>query len=268
MTKVLNGILITLILVTFVFCAGCENLGVSVTYDDIPTQVSTPTPTEIPEVTETPVLEDITENITENITEEITEEITELITVIITPIPTPELKAEVNITPTLYTEYTDQDIKIEYPSDWAVKRYTASTVNSTFISRNRLSTMSRIVVFESRNGISNFTMYTTDLITPGESDFDPSIGRGSASVTQRFNDVTSSVLTNFEKKYTTATQSPYITFDVNIPKTSKFYPYAYTERDLITQTQFYTFRFNVRGSLEDYKELKTHMFNTLQAGAG
>ena len=81
----------------------------------------------------------------------------------------------------------------------------------------------------------------------------------------RFNDVSGySSVTNYEVRYSPQFQTPYATFDVYLPKTSSFYPYSYTERDLGSYTHFYTFRFNTMGELGNYTEMKQIMFNSLK----
>jgi hypothetical protein len=112
----------------------------------------------------------------------------------------------------------------------------------------------------------NFTVITSDFITEGNNPFDPSISNIGTGITNQFKDVSGqSTISNYQKKFTTQYQSPYVIYDVTLPKTSKSYPYAYTELDLASSSHFYTVRFNTNGNLDNYRDVKYQMFSSFFA---
>jgi hypothetical protein len=252
-------------LVLLVICAGCESMGVTVTYDDTPTKLTTlttpnltPTPTQRPIITAprpTPIK---TVNITEVPTGEPTIEVTW------TPRPKEEIPdiADPN---NPYLTYKDDDFSIQYPSNWTAAKSSMNSPKTPYIRDGLLKGDTRLVKFESKSGKTNFTVQTTDYLVPGYTPMDILIESAYRSVMYRFNDVSGySAVTNYELKYTPQYQTPYVTFDVTLPKTSSSYPYSYTERDLGSYTHFYTFRFNTMGDLGNYTELKRVMFESVK----
>jgi hypothetical protein len=259
----MKTIFVILLLIILVFCAGCESLGVTVSYDDTVTKVPTlttpnitPTKTITPVVTATRPAPYIPANVTavptELPTEEPTVEPTEVIDVANESQP--------------YTTYTDKDFTILYPSNWSVSTTSINTPKTPYVRNGLLKEDTRLVRFESKRGTVNFTAQTTDFIAPGNYVLDSLIDTAAKTVTMRFSDVAGhTAITNYDLKYTSQYQTPYVTFDVLIPQTSVYYPHAYTERNMGSFSHFYTFRFNTAGNLGDYTEIKQVMFSSIKA---
>ena len=263
MARLLKGSLIALILIILIFCAGCESLGITITPEETPTPVPThtPIPTTIvtPKITPTPTVQE--ENITETTLPTPTPELTPI--PVITLSPTPALKdTSIDLAP--YKVYTDADLSLEYPGNWNIKRADLIINESSFFKGNKFNPDSRQIRFESNNPLVYLTVTTSDFKLAGDNNFDPSIENCRNSIVSQYNNVDGQVtLTNYEKKYTTQYQTLYVMFDTVIPDSLKAHQYTYAEMDIATSKHFYTLRFNTGGNLEDYRELKTHMFTTL-----
>jgi hypothetical protein len=253
-----------------VFSAGC--------IVDVPDEpVATPTPTIAPanitpeqtptKPIETPVPEEYKETV-----------ITYIKTAIPTPVesvikfvsrtPTPSLTptpAESNISAVTFTKYYDDDFSIEYPNTWKEQISTVNSDNLYIPKMAKVKATTRVITLDSGDGTTKFTAYTSDFIVPGIYDLDTSIYWAQQSVTPRFFDVSgSTALTNYEKHFT-AFQSPYITFDVIIPPDTASYPFSYTERYQVSYSHYYIFEFSNNGTINDYKDIKKHMLDSLQA---
>jgi hypothetical protein len=216
-------------------------------------EIATPTPTPVPRRTAAPtptpaqgyILPDKTPSVAP------------------TPIPV-DLK---NTSTVNFTEYSDDDLVISYPGSWTV----TNEVSPSEVARGSrilyavytFKPDTRVVEFESGEGVS-FTATISDFTIPGNFDLDKRIEWAGNTITPRFNDVAGlSHLTNFEVRYTEF-KTPYVIFDVIVPEGSVYFPYAYTERDIVSFNHFYTFQFNAeRGNLTEYKELKDTMFASL-----
>lgn len=267
----MKKVLVILILITLVFFAGCEGTGITVSYDDKPTLSPTPpttpngipsnqspTPTITPRITAPRPTPIVTANITEVPTEEPT------IGVTWTPRPA-EIVPDIADPRQPYLLYSDNDFKIQYPSNWTVVKISTNTQKTPYVREGLLKGDTRLVRFESKQGTVNFTVQTTDFLVPGMYTMETLIENAYRSVMERFNDVSGySSVTNYEVRYSPQFQTPYATFDVYLPTTSSSYPYSYTERDLGSYTHFYTFRFNTNGGLGNYTEMKQTMFNSIK----
>ena len=181
--------------------------------------------------------------------------------------PTPIPEDLTNISTINFTRYSDDDLVIKHSASWTVKKeITPSTVareSRILYAVYSFKPDTRIVTFESEDGVS-LTAMISDFMVPGKSDLNTRIEWAGSTITPRFYDVAGlSHLTNFEVRYTEF-KTPYVTFDVIVPEGSVFYPYAYTERDVVSYSHFYTFQFNaVGGNLTEYKDLKDTMFLSL-----
>lgn len=263
----IKGVVVTGILILFIAFAGCEGMGVSVSYDDKPAPVLTvTTPNETPATIATPVVTATrparinTTPITTVPTEEPTPTEPEITW---TPKPQEEIP-DIADPKQPYILYTDTDFKIQYPSNWSIVKINMNTPKTPYVRRDLLKDNSRMVRFESKQGDVNFTVQTSDFIVPGMYTMDTLIENAYRTVMERFNDVSGySAVTNYEVRYTAQFQTPYVVFDVYLPKTSSSYPYAYTERNSGSYAHFYTIRFNTKGTLENYTEMKRIMFGSL-----
>jgi hypothetical protein len=184
-------------------------------------------------------------------------------TVAVTPVITGPPPVEL----TYYVSYPDAEFKVDYPENWVVKNSTISTPSVPFIIGDVIRPNSRMVKFESPDSAVNFTIIISEFKQIGTTGFDPSMENCADSITQRFTDVSgTSAISNYQKKFTSKYQTPYVLFDATLKTTSKSYPYAYTEMDLVTPSHFYSARFNTPGTLAAYTDLKSHMFSTLVSG--
>jgi hypothetical protein len=280
-----NRSVLVLLIVSLLLCSGCSSQISQAGNMINPTPVKN-TPVKTPTLSPTV-----------SVTEEIAEEpMQEPEPVIATPTPTPVPRRTAEPTPTSaqgyilpdktpsvaptpipvdlkntstvnLTRYSDDDFIINYPGSWTV---TNETSLSTVARESRIlyavytfKPDTRVVEFESGEGVS-FTATISDFTIPGNFDLDKRIEWAGNTITPRFNDVAGlSHLTNFEVRYTEF-KTPYVIFDVIVPEGSVYFPYAYTERDIVSFNHFYTFQFNAeRGNLTEYKELKDTMFASL-----
>jgi hypothetical protein len=266
----MKGVLVALIVVILVMFAGCEGMGVTVSYDDQPTKVPTTiatkagTPTATLTPTPTPLVK-ITPNVTVTESPEPTEEPTTAEPEITwTPRPT-EVVPDIADPKQPYILYADNDFKVQYPSNWSVVKINTNTKRTPYVRDGLLKGDTRLVRFESKQGSVNFTVQSTDFIVTGQYSLDTLIETAYRSVMERFNDVSGySAVTNYEIRYSPVYQTPYVTFDVTLPESSASYPYAYTERNTAGYSHFTTARFNTMGTLENYSAMKQVMFASLQ----
>jgi hypothetical protein len=162
-----------------------------------------------------------------------------------------------------YRTYTDSDFTIRYPSTWVVSNYTVTPPYNRMCGENKLRGEARGVrIVNPDNNSVNFTALTSDFIVKGNCNIRTTIDVWQATVQPTFPDTTgASALTNFNIRYTEL-RTPIVGFDVVTPEWSAWYPNAYTERDIISYSHLYTFRFNTRNPTE-YKNLKDTMFGSL-----
>lgn len=259
-----------LIIISLVCLSGC--------IVDVPDEpVATPVPTIIPvnitpeqtpaKPLETPDPEEYTETIITYVKTAIPTPVESIIK-FVSRTPTPSLTptpAESNISAVTFTKYYGDDFNIEYPNTWMER---VSTVNSEslYIPKTaKIKATTRVITLDSGDGTTKFTAYTSDFIVPGNYDLDASIDWCQQSVTPRFFDVAgTSAMTNYERRFTTF-QSPYVTFDVIIPPESSSYPFSYSERYQVSYSHYYIFEFSNNGSINDYKDIKKRMLDSLQA---
>jgi len=200
---------------------------------------------------------------------------TEVITAVPTPTPKPTRAPRLREptptpAPTMnqtnpYLHYSDADFSVEYPSNWTVEANTVTTQMTRLNERLRMRGDTRQVVFNGGNASIGFVVTTTDLLVPGSEILKPDINVVSDMVTQQFVDVSGwSAVSNYVVKYTAMYKTPMLQFDVIVPASSKSYPLTYTERDFVSYSHYYSMRFSTPGNPEDYKEIKKHIFDTLQ----
>jgi hypothetical protein len=181
-----------------------------------------------------------------------------------TPIPTPTPTPKRTLVPTDITRsYQDPngDFQLSYPNTWTV---TLSTVQLPDPQSQFKPSGTRQVTFQSEIPGINFTALTSDYQVKNNHDLDTTITYWKDTIPARFSDVAANgAMANFITT-TTQAQTPYVMFDVTIPESSVYYPYAYTEMDLVSYSHFYTFRFNTDGNLTAYNTLKQGIFASLK----
>ena len=263
MTSIGSG-KIMLLAIFMVFLCGCTAVNPS----SIVITTEAPTPT----VTATPTKPPVTPNILPTI---ITPNLTAVPTAIPTasPVPTraPRLREPTPTpVPTMnltqpYLKYENLDFKVEYPSNWTIDVTSIPAVHTPLNRQDEFKDDSRKVVFSGGNSSIYFEVITSDFIVPGGATLKANVYSVYDTVSARFPDVGSSAISNYAVRYTALYQTPMIQFDVTIPVYSTFYPLAYTERDFVSYNHFYTMRFITPGNPEDYKEIRKHLFDTIQA---
>jgi len=230
---------------------------------DTPTAEPTPTPTK-PEVTPSNIIPTI-------ITPKITYTPTPIPTA--TPRPTRAPRARTlapTPVPTMnethpYLAYVDADFKVEYPSNWTAEATTVGTTYTRLSEHLRLTGDSRQVIFRGNDPEVSFVVTTSDLLVQGSEELKPDINLISDMVTQQFTDVSGwNAVSNYGVKYTALYKTPMVQFDVTVPESSNSYPLTYTERDFVSYSHFYTMRFSTPGNPENFKEIRDHIFATLQ----
>jgi hypothetical protein len=266
---------LAIVLVVLVCSAGCASFIPDIT--GAPKATPTKTPTKTPTVTP---------NFTPTMNVAATVIPLETTLVIKTPVPTPtpkptptgyylippEITGEMTPVPTIVVEsnvsqwkvYRNNDFVVEYPGGWEVVESYQPQPGKVLYPETNLIGDTRVVRFESGNGITNFTAYTTDLRAENTYDQDMTIAWSQKTITPRLPDIsgTGGSMTNWEK-HLTALGTEYVSFDVIVPEFSMYYPYEYTEWDLASRTHIYTFRFNT-DNLTVYKNMRYHIFNSLK----
>jgi|WetSurMetagenome_2_1015567.scaffolds.fasta_scaffold111058_1 hypothetical protein len=232
---------------------------------DTPTAEPTPTPTK-PEVTPTNIVQKI-------ITPNITYAPTAIPTPTVRPTRAPRTRTLAPTpVPTMnethpYLAYSDSDFKVEYPSNWTVESSSVPTTYNRLSEHMRLQGDARQVIFRGDDPEVSFIVTTTDLLVPGSETLHPDINLVSDMVTQQFTDVSGwSAVSNYVVKYTALYKTPIAQFDVTVPDSSASYPLTYTEQDVVSYNSFYTIRFSTPGNADTYKDIKQHLFSSLQTG--
>jgi hypothetical protein len=180
-----------------------------------------------------------------------------------TPVPIVTKAPLIIVDPvTNYSFYSDSDFSINYPEGWEVVKDVMRYPSNRMCGENKLKPEARVVTFRSADSSLNFTAITTDFFTADNCDIKTTIDVWQGTIQPRFYDVAGpGSLTNFNIKYSEF-KTPSVNFDVLIPQSSMFYPAEYSERDIVSYTHSYTFRFN--GNLTGWKEVKDTMFGSLK----
>jgi hypothetical protein len=189
-----------------------------------------------------------------------------------TPKPTraPRLRDVPTPSPTMnltepYLEYSDTDFTVEYPSNWTVEKTLVSPTHNQLNRRMEFTGDARNVYFNSGNASVGFVVTTTDLLVGGSEVLQPDFSLAADTINSQFNDASgTNVISNFVIKYTALYKVPMIQFDVSLPVSSTSYPLSYTERDFVSYSHYYSMRFTNRGSIDDYTDIKKHIFDTMK----
>lgn len=176
-----------------------------------------------------------------------------------------------------YNIFSNEDFTVLFPSDWVVSsntillNYSELIPEGTDNTENPLSNINprtRQVTFQSNeNDNVQFIALVSDYYIKNKNDQIELKSYWQHTITPRFYDVyggNAEVFTNFVADYTDSFHTPYVSFDVTIPSNSVYYPLAYTERDQVSYSHSYTFRFNTPGVLSEYRVIKNTMFNSLK----
>jgi hypothetical protein len=178
-----------------------------------------------------------------------------------TPTPAPTMN-----TTSPYLQYSDDDFKVEYPSNWSVQKMTIATTYNRLNEHMRLNGDTREVIFDSGNASVSFIVDTTDLLVDGSEILKPDINLVSDMVTQQFNDVSGwSAVSNYMVRYSPLYKTPMVQYDVIIPSTSQSYPLTYTERQFVSYNHYYVMRFSTPGDADAFKVVRNRIFESLQA---
>jgi len=180
-----------------------------------------------------------------------------------TPVPLVTESPKILVDPVSnYTLYSNNDFSVSYPQGWEVVNEIMRYPSNRMCGENKLKPEARLLTFRSADSSLNFTALTMDFVTVDKCDIKTTIDVWQDTIQPRFFDVAGpSAMTNFEVKYSEF-KTPSVNFDVMIPQSSVFYPAEYSERDIVSYTHFYTFRFN--GNLTGWKEVKDTMFRSLK----
>jgi hypothetical protein len=179
-------------------------------------------------------------------------------------IPEPIPTSETNISKITFSRYSDNDITLDYPSTWEIKKSTADYTNNELSSRDIFKQPARIVSFESEDNKTKLVVTTLDFISAGNWIVNPNIDWTRNSVTNQFPDVNGAAAVINFKYFKDDKRNIVETFDVILPKSSKWYPYSYSEKAIVTLHREYLIKFIAEdGNIENYKNIRDVVFSSI-----
>ena len=179
-----------------------------------------------------------------------------------TPEPVPP--TETNVSKITFSHYTDLDFSLDYPSTWEMQESTADYATKKISGGDIFEESVRVVAFVSEDNTTKLVATIYDFKSPGNRISSPDIEWCRNRVASRFPDVNGANAVINYKFFEDDGRNPTVTYDVILPKSSNWYPYAYSERVVITFHHEYIFDFIAeRGDSEAYKNVKDVMFSSI-----
>ena len=220
-------LLFVLLLVAVLITAGCTSGNQNVVA--APTITTTPTTTITPIVTVIP---------TANKT--VATQTTTIPTAIITTTPTPDPTDVSEIT---FLHYTADDLDVQYPSGWSVNRTgreetwcgERATQNICFVGW-------RNITFASPDKILKFIITIRDFREPGSYILKNNQDWCEDSIYENYPGVSAPEHISYYKYFFDGKYAA-STYDAIMPKSSEYYPLAYTEKSIVTFHHVYSFKF-------------------------
>ncbi len=178
--------------------------------------------------------------------------------------PAPKPTAEMDVSKITFSDYSDTDFSLDYPSTWEIEITTVDYTDKKISGGDIFKESVRVVAFVSEDNKTKMVATTYDFITTGIWISNPDIEWCRNSVSSRFPDVNGAAAVINYKFFEDTRGNPTVTYDVVLPKSSAWYPYSYSERVVITLHHEYIFDFIAeRGDLEAYKNVKDVMFSSI-----
>ncbi len=274
--KNFSGLLLIFLCGAVIFTSGCTSQTLSSESTPVATTMASIPATAIP----TEIIPSNIPTTTPNVT-------TTEPTTTPTPKPDPTDVSEIN-----FLHYSDSDFSVDYPSTWNIEEstytpyYCKSVVDTSrndyhvcfenetksigpfsFYEDDNVKKQSRIVTFTSADGTLKFVSFTQDFLDTmvGHWVLNPNMDWARHEFELRYPDLAASTyISNY--KYFKNENKLTSTFDVKLPKTSKYYPSAYTEEAVVTMRHIYTFAFVTDNeNFDKYRNLKDRMISSIKA---
>lgn len=261
--RMLNWILLSGIVLAFVFCGACiqsqeSTNNAAATITETPMTVVTtqravtPIPTTIPTriITRVPTPEP--EEEVEPIEPEWTEE------PIVYPTANPDINGQ------NFTKFKNGDFMAEYPGDWAVVQQTYELSDTTIYGTDVYKKEGRMVTFTSQDGNTSMIVTTYDYIAPKRQVYNPTIETARKKVQGLFPNVSAD--TSVYNYYNQKNEQGIVTnnYDVVFTPDEEYYPYCYTEQTWLTFNHYFIVDFvSKSGNLFDYNDLKYKMMKSV-----
>ena len=178
------------------------------------------------------------------------------------PVPIPT--AETDVSKITFSDYSDMDFSLDYPSNWQIEESNVDYATKKISGGDMFKESVRIVAFVSEDNKTKMVATTYDFITTGYRVSNPDIEWCRNSVTDRFPDVNGATAVVNYKFFEDDGGNPTVTYEVILPKNSNWYPYSYSERVVITLHHEYIFDFIAeRGDIDAYNNVKDVMFSSI-----
>jgi len=163
--------------------------------------------------------------------------------------------------------YSDGDFSMDYPSTWipATSVYTPYPVGPFYLYEDpRLNTPYRVVTFTSPDTTKKIVALTQDFEQPGSFVLNPTIDWGRAMFERDYPDLSAvNYLGNY--KYFLSGNTMGSTYDVTLPKGSKYYPPSYSIKTVVTRRHVYNFGFFTdTDNFTIYKNLKERIISSIK----
>jgi hypothetical protein len=178
------------------------------------------------------------------------------------PVPMPT--AETDVSKITFSDYSDMDFSLDYPSNWQIEESNVDYSTKKISGGDIFKESVRIVAFVSEDNKTKLVATTYDFIATGYRVSNPDIEWCRNSVTAQFPDVNGATAVVNYKYFEDDGRNPTVTYDVILPKSSNWYPHSYSERIVITLHHEYIFDFIAeRGDIDAYNNVKDVMFSSI-----
>jgi hypothetical protein len=170
-----------------------------------------------------------------------------------------------------FLHYSDGDFSMDYPSTWTITTSdrTPHPVGPFYLYDDpRLSTPYRVVTFTSPDKTKKFVALNQDFSQAGRFVLNPTIDWAKAMFEKNYPDLSPlNYLGNY--KYFSSGNTMASTYDVTLPKGSRYYPSAYSVKTIITTRHVYNFGFFTdTENFTTYQNLKERILSSITTNNG
>jgi hypothetical protein len=170
-----------------------------------------------------------------------------------------------------FLHYSDGDFSMDYPSTWTItpSDHTPYPVGPFYLYDDpRLNAPYRVVTFTSPDKTKKFVALTQDFSQAGRFVLNPTLDWAKAMFEKNYPDLSPlNYLGNY--KYFSSGNTMASTYDVTLPKGSRYYPSAYSIKTIITTRHVYNFGFFTdTENFTAYQNLKERILSSITTNNG